>query len=187
MQLNPQCPSIPVHRRDISMSSFDLGDHAILFEGRLTDNRFRPGAYDKPYTGSRVVHDFKARLVVQGPDLKITDVSAEMLTHPHEQCKETLPVLSRLMGLEIRPGFTNTMKRLLGGTNGCAHLNTLILNIAYASLQGYFSGYSRADEGEGLMARQAEQLIGTCHVWREGGPLATPLRRKRNNETSEQK
>jgi hypothetical protein len=170
--------SAPVHRRDISITSYDLGDHRILMEGRLTDNRFRAGARDQDFTGSKIIHDMKVKIVLQGPFLTIENVEGEMLSHPHEDCPQTLPWLSRLAGLKIRSGVTEQIKSLLGGARGCAHLNNLILSVISASLQGYFSAYSREDADDEAFSRQVERLIDTCYVWRKGGPLADEVKKK---------
>lgn len=115
---------------------------------------------------------------MQGPSLAIESVRGEMITHPQEECPETLPWLSKLDGMEIKPGVTDKIKMALGGTGGCAHLNTLILSVISASLQGYFAAYSRQNADDEGLARQVERLIDTCYVWRKGGVLAESLKKR---------
>lgn len=178
MEHQDSTDSVPVHRRDISITSYDLGNHRILMEGRLTDNRFRPGARDREFTGSKIIHDMKVKILLQGPFLTIENAQGEMLSHPQEECPKTLPWLSKLAGLKIRSGVTEQIKSLLGGAGGCAHLNTLILSVISASLQGYFSAYSREDADDEAFAQQVERLINTCYVWRKDGPLAEKAKKR---------
>jgi len=169
--------STPVHERSVTIRSYDLGSHKILMEGRLVDNRFRPGSRDDYFIGSKIIHDLTVRLVIQGPDLVICEASGAMNRHPHEECPETLPGFSELINMKIRPGFTEKLKSMLGGAQGCAHLNTLVINLVQASLQGYFSAYSRFHAQDDSLDATIRRLVDTCHVWRSDGPLAKSIKR----------
>ncbi len=169
--------SIPVHERNISIKSYDLGSQRMLMEGRLVDNRFRPGSRDEDFIGSKIIHDLTVRLVIQAPDLTICEASGTFNRHPHEECPETLPGFSKLIDMKIRPGFTEKLKSMLGGVQGCAHLNTLVINLIQASLQGYFSAYSRSGASDGSLEENVRRLINTCYVWREDGPLAASVKK----------
>ena len=59
-----------VHTRDISIHTFDLGDHRILVDGSLLDHRYpqRPGeASGEPER----VHHMVIRLKIKGPGTRV--------------------------------------------------------------------------------------------------------------------
>lgn len=59
-----------VHTREISIRTYDLGDHLILVEGGLLDHRYRSKP-DEVIEGAEVVHDMVIRLMVKGPGMVI--------------------------------------------------------------------------------------------------------------------
>ncbi len=71
-----------VHTRKIEINTFDLGDHRILVEGELEDTRRPPSSAEESGTGPFLVHHLVARFWVQGPDLTISAVDAEMKRIP---------------------------------------------------------------------------------------------------------
>jgi hypothetical protein len=69
------------------------------------------------------------------------------------------------------------VKENLGGPRGCTHLNSLLLAMAPAALQGFWSSRTRkpVDLGQASKGLAKEYLIDTCWVWRSDGPLAQEL------------
>src|SRR3990170_7580964 len=108
-----------VHTREISMRTSDLGDHYILVEGTLIDHRYQPGpneASEEP----DLVHRMVIRLKVKGPGMLIEQAEATMPHHPRDECPEVLPWIRNLEGLRITQGFSMKVKKVIGGTKGCA-------------------------------------------------------------------
>ena len=52
-----------------------------------------------------------------------------------------LPWIRNLEGLEIAPGYSMKVKKVFGGTKGCAHLTSLIIAMGESAVQGYWSAY----------------------------------------------
>ncbi len=164
-----------VHTRDISMRTFDLGDHTILVEGRLIDHRYPPQqneASEKP----ELVHHMVVRLKVKGPRMLIEKAEATMPHHPREECPEVLPSTRNLEGLEIAPGYTLKVKKVFGGIKGCAHLTSLIIAMGESAVQGYWFAYGAKARGKGLREETIKKFINTCHLWKEDGPIVKGLR-----------
>src|SRR4030043_1832075 len=113
-----------VHTREISMRTSDLGDHTILVEGSLIDHRYRP-MKNEGSEESELVHHMVMRLKVKGPGMLIEQAEATMPHHPREECPEVLPWIRNLEGLRIAPGYSMKVKRVIGGTRGCAHLTSV--------------------------------------------------------------
>jgi hypothetical protein len=50
-------------------------------------------------------------------------------------CNEVTPDYRKLIGLAIRPGFTNQVRNRLGGIHGCTHLTELVSSLATTAFQ----------------------------------------------------
>jgi hypothetical protein len=164
-----------VHTREISMRTFALGNHCILVEGNLVDHRYRPGRGKTP-AGPEPVHNMVIRLKVRGPTMLIERAEAGMPHHPRKDCPDVLPSMRNLKGLEIAPGYTMKVKRLVGGIRGCAHLTSLVIAMGESAVQGYWAAYEAERGKAGLSEQTIRKFINTCHLWKENGPIIKRLR-----------
>ena len=167
-----------VHTREISIQTSDLGDHSVLVEGNLVDRRHQPER-DRNEKFN-LVHHMAIRLKVKGPGMLIEEAEAAMPHHPREECPEVLPSIRNLEGLEIAPGYTMKVKRIIGGVKGCAHLTSLVIAMGESAVQGYWAAYGAEARKRGLREQTIKKFINTCHLWKEDGPIVRGLR-----ETSE--
>ena len=166
-----------IHSRRIAIESWAASD-GIVVEGRLHDERLAEtyamsGARRPPGT----IHDMILRLHVTGPPLVVADAEAELPGVPYEDCRETVESARAVVGMPIRSGFTEAAKRRLGGPRGCAHLTALLLAMAPAAVQGFWTLRAvrplRVDAA--AAAALEHYLIDTCRVWRRDGPRARSL------------
>jgi hypothetical protein len=164
-----------VHTREISIRTFDLGNHHILVEGSLIDHRDRPRRKEVA-AGPEPVHDMVIRLKVKGPRMLIEQAEAAMPHHPRKECPEVLPSMRNLEGLEIAPGYTMKVKRLVGGAKGCAHLTSLVIAMGESAIQGYWAAYGLEKERTALNEQTIRKFINTCHLWKEDGPIIRGFR-----------
>ncbi len=163
-----------VHSREISMRTSDLGDHTILVEGRLVDHRYP--RQNEPSKEPELVHHMVIRLKVKGPAMSIEQAEAAMPHHPREECPEVLPWIRNLEGLKIAPGYTMKVKKVIGGTKGCAHLTCLVIAMGESAVQGYWAAYEAGRGRAGLREQTIRKFINTCHLWKEDGPILKGLR-----------
>ncbi len=170
----------PVHQRAIEVKSYALEDGRLIVEGWLKDRRFADGftwAGEKRPKG--VVHWIGARLLIGGWPITIEAAEAEMLKTPHDLCPTTIDSIEKVVGLNIASGFTDRVKRLLGGTKGCIHLSHLVSAMGSAAVHGYWAQQSRErrpvpqslDAVPGLAV-----VIDSCRLWKKDGPLVSRLR-----------
>jgi len=163
----------PVHTRKIEIHTYDLGKNQILVEGKLADTR--SAALQEPESSPVLIHDLIARLWVQGPDFTIIKAEAEMVHIPRNICPDILPVVKKLVGMKIITGFTQRVKDVIGGINGCAHLTSLFQTLGPAAVQGYFAAYGRRGKERSLDDPDISRVIDSCHVWRKDGPYVGSL------------
>lgn len=159
-----------VHNRELSIRTYDLGDHRILIEGRLIDHRYR-SRQDSAKEEPRLVHDMIVRLKVRGPDMLIEEAEAEMPHHPIEDCTVVLPWIQNLEGMKIATGFTMKVKETIGETKGCAHITSLVVGMGPSAVQGYWAAYGVERERMSLNKEAVKKILNTCYLWREDGPL----------------
>ncbi|MBI5967231.1 MAG: DUF2889 domain-containing protein [Deltaproteobacteria bacterium] len=164
-----------VHTRKIEIRTYDLGDHRVLVEGELADQRIPPMPAGDQKRGPVLVHHLIARIWVQGPDLTISAVEAEMPRIPREMCPEVLPGVQKLVGLKIITGFTQKVKDLIGDVRGCSHLTNLFLTLGPAAVQGYWAAYGRSLGARSLDHPAISRVMDSCHVWRKDGPYVRSL------------
>ena len=165
----------PVHIRQTEIKTYDLGDHQVLVEATLKDTRTPPPSEDLPAAQMVLVHDLVARIRVQGPDLTIVAVEADMPHIPREMCREVLPDMQKLVGLRIISGYTQQVKDLIGDVKGCSHLTHLFLCLGPAAVQGYWAAYGRKPEARSLSNPAITRVIDSCRVWRRDGALVASL------------
>jgi len=172
-----------VHSRKISMRTSDLGNHTILVEGSLIDHRYRARPNEVSEEPA-LVHHMVIQLKVKGPGMLIEQAEATMPHHPREECPEVLPWIRKLEGLEIAPGYSMKVKRIIGGVKGCAHLTSLVIAMGESAVQGYWTAYVAERSKKGLPEQTIKKFINTCHLWKEDGPIVKELRQTLEPEDS---
>ena len=171
MSLKDRCGD-KVRTRIVEVSTYECEGEGIIVEGVLKDNVLKPnylisGEAHPP--GTR--HHMIIRMLV-GDRLTIKIIEVEMPRTPHEDCIETMNSLKEIEGLNIAPGFSAKVKKITGGIKGCSHLTTLLLVMAPAALQGYWSNIARKPfNGKYSSESMEKYLIDTCYTWRKDGPF----------------
>jgi hypothetical protein len=104
--------------------------------------------------------------------------------HPREECPEVLPWIRKLEGLEIAPGFSMKVKKVIGGVKGCAHLTSLVIAMGESAVQGYWAAYVAERRKIGLREQTIRKFINTCHLWKEDGPIVKEVRESSESQKS---
>ncbi len=125
-----------IHQRRIVMEGFRREDGLWDIEGHLTDVKDEDfGHLTKLTPAGTPVHDMWLRITVD-QSLTIVDAQAHMDARPYAgSCEQITPDYRKLVGLQIAPGFTNAVRRVLGGTLGCAHLSEMVGSLATTAFQ----------------------------------------------------
>jgi len=165
MPLERKVARAPLHRRAIEIQGYKREDGLYDIEGHLVDTKphdFKLAAGVR--RAGEPVHDMWLRITVDR-QLHIVDAEAMMDGMPYQGgCNAIEPAYRKLVGLAIRPGFTQRVKELLGGVRGCTHITELAGMLATAAFQTL--------AGQGLQDPQRKpfQLDG-CHALATTSPV----------------
>jgi hypothetical protein len=164
----------PIHTRLIDCRGFRRADGLWDIDGRLTDTKTY--AFTNRWRGELApgepVHDMRIRLTVDA-NMVVREAHAATEAAPFAVCPEVAPRLGVLVGECIGPGWSRTIRRLVGGNRGCTHLTELLGRMATAAFQTIMPlrAHEAEARGEPLPARPPERLVDSCHAWRVGGPV----------------
>ena len=132
----PKAARQPLHHRNIQIRGYKRDDGLFDIEGHLVDTK---SVDFKLAAGVRLkgepIHEMWLRITVDR-NLVITDAAAATDAMPYEgECDAITPDYRKLIGLAIRPGYTQKVKELFGGTRGCTHITELCGAIATTAFQ----------------------------------------------------
>ncbi len=181
----------PIHERRLVIQSYPVNDGGILVEGWLRDVRLvKINHWDGHERQPGVVHWMCVRLLLGGWPLTIQDAEAEMPGIPHELCHENQESVKKVIGVKIVSGYSNEIRRLLGGTNGCTHLTHLIVTMGPAALHGFWTRQAQNPLPEVNAIEEIPDLpylINSCYLWREDGPLIEKIKKELAGRSSKGK
>lgn len=169
----------PMHRRSIQCASFLRDDGLWEVEARLVDTK--PFAHRAPIRGDiaagEPVHDITIRLAVDDA-LVIRDAQLTMGATPFPSCVDVEPVLRRMVGEKVGPGWRKHMQAVIGKLETCTHAGELIgpaITTLYQTL-----AYGKTPDGRNSLEdqrhiRRPPFFLDGCHSWRSDGPVVAEL------------
>jgi hypothetical protein len=176
-EIRPRHPRI--HTREIRLHTFPHENNQILVHGELLDTRHIP-VFD--ITGEvrppGPIHHLHLYCLVAGDPLRIVAASGEMPCIPLPDCATTLDRVPLLEGLFIKSGFTRQAGGIMGGSQGCTHLSTLIKAMAQEFVHGWLTWKRREKTAVPRSLNEVPErhfLIDSCRLWARGGPKLTEL------------
>jgi hypothetical protein len=168
-----------MHRRSIECTGYLRNDGLWEVEARLVDTK--PFAQRDHFRGELQpgdpVHDIGVRLAVDDA-LTIREAETTMRATPFPTCVDVEPILQRLVGERIGPGWRDLVRRKIGRLETCTHLSEL-LGQAVTTLYQTMS-YGKTPDGRSSLedqrgAREPPFFLGGCHSWRTDGPVVAEL------------
>ncbi|MEI6737947.1 MAG: DUF2889 domain-containing protein [Pseudomonadota bacterium] len=140
MPLSTPVSRLPLHHRAISTRGYRRDDGLFEVEAHLHDTKdipFKLVSGEKPAGAS--VHSMWLRMTYD-VSLTIVDAEAAMDAMPYQDyCEKITPKYKQLIGMTMRPGFGERVRKTFAGTKGCTHLTDLIgiaATTAFQSLAG---------------------------------------------------
>ena len=172
MPLPEPAPRTPRHTRTVECRGYQRDDGLWDIEGHLVDTKpFDVRPMDRPggvLPAGEPMHDMWIRLTVD-LELRIHAVAVASDAGPYRGCGAIVPAFQALVGVQIRPGFTQKTRELLGGTRGCTHLVELLGPVATTAYQTLYGAREKVRPAGSDGRRPA--LIDSCHMYAASGPL----------------
>lgn len=178
----------PLHTRSVHCTAYLRDDGLIDIEGEMQD--ITPTGTDllfKTIPPGGAIHHMRITMTIDRA-LVIHDIAVRIQSGPTDSCMEIESAYAGLKGLQIRGGFRQSVKAIVGGINGCTHLTELLGPMATTAMQATMAimraernGSRPAQEG-GPMPRPA--LLNTCHTYRMGSQAVDILWPVARRETS---
>ncbi len=136
MPLSPPVSRSPLHHRAISARGYKRDDGMFEVEAHLHDTKdisFKLVSGEKQAGSS--VHSMWLRVTFDAT-LTIVDAEATMDAMPYQgYCEKISPKYKELIGMAMRPGFSERVRTAFAGTRGCTHLTDLIGIVATTAFQ----------------------------------------------------
>lgn len=185
MPLSKPAARRQMHRREITCTGFLRDDGQWDVEGHLKDTKGYD--FDNHERGTILagepVHEMSVRLTVDDTFL-ITCVEVVTDHAPFGMCGEVAPVFERLVGLRIETGWNRTVRRLVGGVQGCTHIVELLGPLATTVLQtvrpsrNIHTNKDDAEKGDAFDAKAVgarPRILDTCHSLSVTSPVVKRL------------
>ena len=164
-----------VHTRQILCRAFRLKNGFLEIEATLGDEKGQPVAFRSrpPVRVGDFMHRMSLTLTIDN-DYTIQDVRASTLQAPWTMCGGTDDAYRKLVGLRIGPGFTQRMKELLGGVQGCTHVTELVAQAANTYMQASWPDriarqMAVSADPRGWPDKSTLGFVNHCHAWRQDG------------------
>jgi Protein of unknown function (DUF2889) len=163
--LTPTTAREPLHTRRITLQGYKREDGLFDIEGHLIDTKsIAMTVSGGERAAGEPIHSMWLRITVDGT-LTIVDAQAVSEAMPYRGfCDQITPTYKQLIGLAIRPGFSNKVRELFGGIDGCTHITELIGSLATTAFQ------TMAGQRQ-LPATQKPYQLDRCHALRSDGPV----------------
>lgn len=189
MPLSPPAPREHVHSRTVTCTGYRRADGLWDVEGHLVDTKtygFENHDRGRVEPGDPI-HQMWLRLTLDDA-LTIRAVEAVTDHGPYRMCPDIAPNFQRLVGLQIKGGFTQAVRERVGGVQGCTHLAELTGPVATTAFQTVFpylqrlKDRARPEGGSGEpepprdgAAPRRPALLGTCHAFAPSSPVVKRL------------
>lgn len=168
-----------LHDRTYRVRAYRVSSEQIRIRGMVRD--IKPMIMPVE-TGSDPieVHRMVVDLIVDYPEMIISEVDVEFATNPHGGCPAIAPTYQNLVGLPVTRGYIDKVRELFGGPRGCTHTTALLLAMGPVATQAVTSmemrGRQPGDWDRPDRPFNATRMINTCHFWAEDGEAIALVR-----------
>ena len=166
----------PLHNRNIFLKGFLRDDNLYDIEAELTDTKHYsiPNKDRNIIVAGDPIHNMKIKITLD-KNLIIKDASAVTSHGPFDICKDANKNFSKIIGIQIKPGWKKKLLQLIGGINGCTHITELLTPIAttaYQTIKGHEARVNREKKND---QNTKPILLGTCHAFNPKGKVVKRL------------
>ncbi|HMA16590.1 MAG: DUF2889 domain-containing protein [Bacteroidota bacterium] len=170
MPLSPPVERSCLHNRTYDFHGYRRADGLWDIEGRIVDTKTYPFANQDrgEIPPGEALHDMSIRLTID-EDFKVHDIEAVTDFSPFTICPNVTPNFRRMIGTQIKSGWTLQVRKTLGGIEGCTHLVDLLVAMATVAFQTLYP--VRAAKAAGRQPGERPGLLETCHAFATDSPI----------------
>ena len=160
----PDTSREPWHQRSIHVRTFRRSDGLMDIEGHLTDVWPDPvRCADGMLPAGQPMHAMWLRFTVD-KTATIVAAQAAMDAGPYgEGCARITPDYGKLVGVQIARGYRDAIRKIVGRTAGCTHMNELAGVMGSAAMQAMWDEVPQDPE-------KRPASIDGCHALDAAGP-----------------
>ncbi|MCP4568478.1 MAG: DUF2889 domain-containing protein [FCB group bacterium] len=110
-----------------------------------------------------IIHDIKITLDVSLPDFIISNANLEIAKAPGGRCQELCPRITELNGRPLKHGFTQFVRDLYAGSEGCPNIvNMLLTSVPLAINTSWMIAMKHGLPTEDIKTTQKAQMKDVC-------------------------
>ena len=163
-----------IHTRKIELATYSVNDSELIVQGTLFDERFQK-VFDitEKELPAGVIHHMVIYLLIRDNPLRIAKAEALMPHVPMVECHETLDVIKKVEGLEIKGGFSKKINSFMGSIKGCTHLTHLLTVMGQEIVHGWLTEKRKHKTEVPASIDQIKEknfILNSCRLWTEDGP-----------------
>lgn len=175
MPLSPPAAREAIHNRSYDFHGYRREDGLWDIEGRIRDTKSY--SFDNAHRGTveagEPIHEMEVRLTLNDA---YEVVEAEATTHhgPFAICPAITPNFKKLAGLKVGPGWRESVRKRVGGAEGCTHIVEMIYamaTVAYQTMTPILSREGKAAARPGEGGNRRPPLIDSCHAFASDGEI----------------
>ncbi len=159
------------HTRVVTCHGYRRADGLFDIEGRIVDTkpyRFRNRDRGGWIEADEALHDMSIRLTVD-VHFEVVDAEAVIDASPYNYCTSVAAVAKNLVGLRIRPGWTDKSRQAMGDKRGCTHLTELLGPVATTAIQTIVADRNRNSKPG--PKRGKPPFLNSCHSYADDSPV----------------
>ena len=166
----------PLHNRNIFLKGFLRHDNLYDIEAELIDTKHYsiPNEDRGNIVAGDPIHNMIIKITLD-KTLTIKNASAVTLHGPFNICKNANKNFSKIIGIQIKPGWKKKILKLIGSINGCTHISELLTPIATTAYQTIKGHEARVNKEEKRDQNTKPSLLGTCHAFNPKGKVVQRL------------
>lgn len=162
MPLSPPVSRQHLHTRRYHFEGYERADGFFDIEGRITDTKTY--GFENEYRGrigaEDAIHDMQIRLTL---DLEMTVRGIEVTTNasPYRICGDVAPSYEALVGEQIKAGWSQRIKALVGGIKGCTHVTEMLAAMGTVAYQTMWPAWDKRRKED---PTRRPGHLDTCHA-----------------------
>ena len=152
-----------LHTRTYDFRGYKREDGLWDIEGRIVDTKTYgfPNRHRGEVGAGEPVHDMSVRLTLDD-SFTVIDIEATTDSSPFDICPQATPNFKIIKGEQIKKGWHQRLKDLLGNTHGCTHIVEMIGSMGTGAFQPMY--HARSDAKHEKAGTKRPGILDTCYA-----------------------